>query len=153
MTDIHSQQVRSYNMSRIRSKNTKPEIIVRKFLYSLGYRYRLNVKKLPGKPDIVIRKYRIVIFINGCFWHGHEGYPCFVLPKTNTEWWRQKINRTQQRDVQHTEDLLKQNWHVIIIWECQLKPKIREQTLFQLSIILSHLVLRHYNSLYTNKKF
>lgn len=153
MTDIHSQQVRSYNMSRIRSKNTKPEIIVRKFLYSLGYRYRLNVKKLPGKPDIVIRKYRIVIFINGCFWHGHEGYPCFVLPKTNTEWWRQKINRTQQRDVQHTEDLLKQNWNVIIIWECQLKPKIREQTLFQLSIILSHLVLRHYNSLYTNKKF
>ncbi|MCC8062863.1 MAG: very short patch repair endonuclease [Rikenellaceae bacterium] len=153
MTDIHSQQVRSYNMSRIRSKNTKPEIIVRKFLYSLGYRYRLNVKKLPGKPDIVIRKYRVVIFINGCFWHGHEGYPCFVLPKTNTEWWRQKINRTQQRDVQHTEDLLKQNWNVIIIWECQLKPKIREQTLFQLSVILSHLVLRHYNSLYTNKKF
>lgn len=144
MADVHTSQVRSYNMSRIRSKNTKPELIVRKYLFSLGYHYRLNVAKLPGKPDIVIGKYKIAIFINGCFWHGHEGHPCFVLPKTKTEWWQNKIKRTQKRDLQHIKDLKQKHWNVITIWECQLKPKKKEQTLFQLSVIMSQYILDYY---------
>ena len=144
MADVHTSQVRSYNMSRIRSKNTKPELIVRKDLFSLGYHYRLNVAKLPGKPDIVIGKYKIAIFINGCFWHGHEGHPCFVLPKTKTEWWQNKIKRTQKRDLQHIKDLKQKHWNVITIWECQLKPKKKEQTLFQLSVIISQYILDYY---------
>jgi DNA mismatch endonuclease (patch repair protein) len=87
MPDVHTPEQRSHNMSRIRSKDTKPEMLVRKFLFSLGFRYRLHTKKLPGKPDVVLPKYKTVIFIHGCFWHGHEGCRYFVIPKTRTDWW------------------------------------------------------------------
>src|SRR6266487_4753063 len=98
MADVHDKETRSYNMSRIKSRNTKPELLVRKFLHAHGFRYRLHVKDLPGKPDIVLPKYRTVIFIHGCFWHGHEGCKYFVVPKTRTEWWLTKINSNKAND-------------------------------------------------------
>lgn len=96
MTDVHDRETRSYNMSRIRSKDTKPEMIVRQFLYRAGYRYRLHDKKLPGKPDLVLRKYKTVILVHGCFWHGHEGCKYFVVPKTRKDWWLNKINSNKE---------------------------------------------------------
>lgn len=107
MTDVHTKEQRHKNMAAIRAKNTKPEIIVRKFLWSHGYRYRLNHSKLPGKPDIVLRKYRTCIFVNGCFWHKHEGCKYFVIPKTRTEFWMNKINRNQERDKDVKQQLSK----------------------------------------------
>ena len=132
MTDVHSKEVRSYNMSRIKGKNTKPEILVRKYLFSQGLRYRLYAKTLPGKPDIVLAKYKTVIFINGCFWHGHEGCRFFVIPKTRTDFWINKININIQND--KTISLLLENmgWRVIIVWECELKKEKREKTLCML---------------------
>ena len=129
MTDVHSTEIRSYNMSRIKGKNTKPELLVRKFLFANGFRYRLNVKDLPGKPDIVLPKYKTVIFINGCFWHGHKGCRYFVLPKTRTEWWLQKIKGTWQRDKEAEIKLNVLGWKVIVIWECELKKNKYEITL------------------------
>jgi len=96
MADVHTKEVRSYNMSQIRSKNTKPELVVRRYLFAKGFRYRLHSKDLPGKPDIVLPKYRTVIFVHGCFWHGHEGCKYFGIPKTNTEWWVNKIKGKQR---------------------------------------------------------
>ena len=107
MTDVHSQETRSYNMSRIKAKDTKPELLVRKYLFCKGFRYRVNVKDLPGKPDIVLPKYKTVIFIHGCFWHGHEGCKYFVIPKTRTEWWTEKIRKNKERDQQEHEALRK----------------------------------------------
>jgi len=121
MSDVHSKKVRSYNMSMIKGKDTKPEIIVRKFLYSNGYRYRVNYSKLPGKPDIVLTKQKTAIFVNGCFWHGHEGCKYFVIPKTRTKWWLEKINRTKDRDQANYQKLIDDNWRIIIVWECELK--------------------------------
>lgn len=132
MADNHSVEERSYNMSRIRSTNTNPELLVRHFLFSNGFRYRLNVAKLPGKPDIVLKKYNVAIFINGCFWHGHNGCPHFVIPKTRTEWWLAKINRTKERDTKAFIDLVKMGWNVLIIWECELHPQHRATTLNEL---------------------
>lgn len=129
MADVHSKEVRSYNMSKIRGKDTKPEILVRKFLFSNGLRYRLHDKKLPGKPDLVFPKHRKVIFINGCFWHGHEGCKYFVVPKTRTDWWLDKINTNKRKDVESTAGLQHQKWEVITVWECDLKAPKREQTL------------------------
>ena len=129
MTDVHSTEIRSYNMSRIKGKNTKPEILVRKFLFANGFRYRLNVKTLSGKPDIVLPKYKTVILINGCFWHGHKGCRYFVLPKTRTEWWLQKISDTQIRDQLAETELEKLGWKVILIWECELKKTNLSTTL------------------------
>jgi len=129
MTDVHSKEVRSYNMSRIRSKDTKPELIVRRFLFSHGFRYRLHVKDLPGKPDIVLPKYRTVIFVNGCFWHGHKGCKYFVLPKTRTEWWKEKIQETIKRDERALKALKDQGWIAQIIWECELVQDKRNKTL------------------------
>jgi DNA mismatch endonuclease (patch repair protein) len=129
MADVHSKEIRSYNMSKIKGKDTKPEILVRKFLFSKGLRFRLHDKKLPGKPDLVFPKYKTVIFINGCFWHGHEGCRYFVIPKTRTDWWLNKIIANQKRDSESYNFLKSHNWKIIIIWECQLKPKIREITL------------------------
>ena len=123
MTDVHSKETRSYNMSRIRAKDTKPELLVRKYLFSKGFRYRLNVKKLPGKPDIVFTKYNTVIFINGCFWHGHENCPKARIPKTKTEWWKAKITKNQERDQQEYAALKQQGWRVLVVWECQLVPR------------------------------
>ena len=121
MADVHSKETRSYNMSRIRSKDTKPEMLVRKFLHKNGFRYRLHVKDLPGKPDIVLPKYKTVIFIHGCFWHGHEGCKYYVVPKTRTEWWLNKIEVNTNNDLKSEEQLLLKGWKIIKIWECELK--------------------------------
>lgn len=129
MADVHDIATRSYNMSRIKSTDTKPELIVRKFLHSHGFRYRLHNKTLPGKPDITLKKYKTVIFVNGCFWHGHEGCKYFVLPKTRTKWWFQKINNTRIRDLANYKELLVDGWKVIILWECDLKKNNREKNL------------------------
>ena len=119
--DVHDKETRSYNMSCIKGKNTKPEEIVRKYLFSQGFRYRKNDKRLPGTPDIVLPKYKTVIFVNGCFWHGHEGCRYFVVPKTNTEFWVNKIETNKQRDIRKINDLQALGWKVIIVWECELK--------------------------------
>lgn len=129
MADIHSKKIRSYNMSQVKGKDTKPELVVRKFLFAKGFRYRLNVKDLPGTPDIVLKKHKTIIFVNGCFWHGHKGCKYFVLPKTRTEWWLQKIKGTQKRDKKAEIELNVLGWRVITIWSCELKPKKIEQTL------------------------
>ena len=127
--DNHSKEVRSYNMSRIRSTNSKPEDIVRKYLFSKGLRYRKNVKTLPGKPDVVLKKYKTVIFVNGCFWHGHQGCKYFVMPKSNTEYWNKKITGNVERDKNVIVRLEELGWNVITVWECQLKKDKRENTL------------------------
>lgn len=116
-------------MSQVKGKNTKPELVVRKFLFANGFRYRINQKDLPGKPDIVLKKYKCVIFVNGCFWHGHKGCKYFVLPKTRTEWWLQKIKGTQKRDRKAEIELNILGWRVITIWECELKAKVRAENL------------------------
>lgn len=122
MADVHSKEQRSYNMSRIRSTNTKPEMLVRKFLHAHGYRYRLHVKNMPGKPDIVLPKYKTVIFVHGCFWHGHEGCKYYVVPKTKTEWWLNKINTNIANDTKAITALRIAGWKIITLWECDLKP-------------------------------
>ena len=132
MADVHEPEVRSYNMSRIRNKDTKPEIIVRKYLHSNGFRYRLHDKSLPGKPDIVLKKYNTVIFINGCFWHGHQNCKYFVIPKTRTEWWLEKINRNITNDEVNSCKLRESGWNIITMWECELKPNKRDNTLINL---------------------
>jgi DNA mismatch endonuclease (patch repair protein) len=138
MTDVHSKEIRSYNMSNIKGKNTKPEMLVRKFLFSKGYRYRLHDLKLPGKPDLVLPRYKTVIFVHGCFWHGHESCKYFVAPKTRTEWWLDKIGRNQQRDKQAMKLLKKDGWKVIPIWECDLRPGKIASTFNNLLKSLNH---------------
>lgn len=132
--DVHSKETRHYNMSMIKSKNTKPEIIVRHYLFTRGFRYRINVKKLPGTPDVVLKKYKTVVFINGCFWHGHNECRKFTLPKTNTEWWLNKIKTNQVRDQQQYNLLKDMGWHVIVIWECSLHKNYASSTLENLVI-------------------
>lgn len=128
MADNLTKEVRSMNMSHIRSKNSKPEEIVRKFLFANGFRYRKNVKSLPGCPDIVLPKYHTVIFVNGCFWHKHN---CsrFVWPTSNQEYWRQKILHNVERDKRNTDLLQQTGWKVLVVWECELKTKNRSETL------------------------
>ena len=132
MADVHEPEVRSYNMSQIKGKDTKPEIMVRRFLHTNGFRYRLHDRKLPGKPDIVLNKYNTIIFIHGCFWHGHKECKYFVIPKTRTQWWLDKINGNKKKDRENITELQKFGWDVITIWECELKPEKREQTLKKL---------------------
>lgn len=122
--DVHDKETRSYNMSCIKGKNTKPEEMVRKFLFSKGFRYRKNDKRLPGSPDIVLPKYKTVIFVNGCFWHGHEGCKYFVWPKSNEEFWKNKIKTNIERDNKKIEQLEELGWKVIIVWECELKKDV-----------------------------
>lgn len=129
MADVHTPEVRSFNMSRIKGKDTKPEIIVRKFLHSQGFRFRLHNKKLPGKPDIVLNKYNTVIFVHGCFWHGHNKCKYFVIPKTRTDWWTNKIVKTKKLDKGNNIRLRKMGWKIITIWECELRQKKIEKTL------------------------
>lgn len=132
MADVHTPEQRSYNMSRIRGKNTKPEELVRKYLFSQGFRYRKNDARLPGKPDIVLPKYKTVIFVNGCFWHAHEGCKYFVWPKNNADFWKKKIKGNIQRDNSNYRLLAHQGWKIIVVWECELKKKVVEQTLEKL---------------------
>ena len=133
---------RSKIMASIHSKNTKPEMMVRRYLFACGFRYRVNYRRLPGTPDIVLRKYRTCIFVNGCFWHGHEGCDKYRLPKTNVEFWRHKIERNKQRDIEVQHKLAKMGWHVMTVWECQLDTKEkREQTLMAIEYTLNHIFL------------
>ena len=131
MADNHTKEVRSKNMSHIRSTNSKPEEIVRKYLFSQGFRYRKNVRKLPGCPDIVLPKYKTVIFVNGCFWHKHD-CPRFVWPSSNLEYWEPKILRNVERDKQNKALLEELGWKVLIVWECELKKANRDQVLNQM---------------------
>ena len=142
-------------MAAIRSKDTKPEMIVRKGLWSRGFRYRLNHKRLPGHPDLVLRKYRTCIFVNGCFWHGHnvtitnnhepitiESSECCKIPKTNREFWVAKIRRNKERDKEEQRKLAAMGWHCITVWECELKPSKREETLESIAFTLNHIFLQ-----------
>jgi len=150
---------RSANMAAIRSKDTKPEMIVRRGLWSRGFRYRLNYKRLPGHPDLVLRKYRTCIFVNGCFWHGHnvvlpqmsEGRgqmedvvnsECCKIPKTNRDFWVNKIRRNKERDKEEQKKLAAMGWHCITVWECELTPKRREDTLESIAFTLNHIWLQ-----------
>ena len=132
MSDVHSNETRHYNMSQIRGKDTKPEIIVRKYLFSRGLRYRKHDRRYPGCPDIVLPKYRVVILVHGCFWHIHEGCPCFVMPKTRLEFWENKFKQNKRRDIQNIEKLKSLGWRVIVIWECELKKYSRNERLERL---------------------
>jgi DNA mismatch endonuclease (patch repair protein) len=132
MTDVHDKITRSYNMSQIKGKDTKPEMMVRKYIFSKGFRYRLHDKRLPGKPDVVLPKLKIVVFIHGCFWHGHSNCKYFVLPKTQTEWWLKKIERNKQLDSENLLKLKNDGWKVFTIFECKLKPNLRAKTLEKL---------------------
>lgn len=158
MTDTMTPQQRHYCMSRIRSKDTTPEKRVRQWLWKHGYRYRLNVKGVPGKPDIVMRKYRTAIFVNGCFWHGHDvelvvsseqlvvkSSNCCKIPQTNRDFWVAKIQRNQERDQKNYEILTENGWQVIVLWECQLKPKKLEQTMLQVEIQLHDFYIKTFN--------
>lgn len=130
VTDIKTPEQRSRNMAAIKGKDTKPEMIMRKYLFSRGLRFRVQVRKLPGTPDIVLSKYKTVIFVNGCFWHGHEGCKYFRLPKSNVEFWKEKIERNIERDRESMQALLDLGWKVIRVWECELRNKAnREETL------------------------
>jgi len=127
--DVHRKEIRSFNMSRIKGKDTKPEMIVRKFLHSKGLRYRLHPENLPGKPDLYFPKCRTAVEIRGCFWHGHRNCPFFVLPKTNTEWWSAKIEKTAERDYTNEMLLLSAGIRTIVVWECNLKKDKKGDTL------------------------
>ena len=128
MADNHTKEVRSRNMSHIRSTNTKREEIVRNYVFSKGFRYKKNVKALPGCPDIVLKKYNTVIFVNGCFWHKHD-CPRFVWPSSNEEYWIPKIERNVERDKKNTQLLRDMGWNVLVVWECQLKKKSFQETM------------------------
>ena len=157
MTDTMTPQQRHRCMSRIRSKDTTPEKRVRQWLWQHGYRYRLNVKGVPGKPDIVMRKYRTAIFVNGCFWHGHNvetchgaslqitNSRCCKIPKTNREFWVNKIRRNRERDQQNYQILQENGWQVLVVWECQLKPELLENTMQQVEVALHDYYLRTFS--------
>jgi DNA mismatch endonuclease (patch repair protein) len=155
-------------MAAIHSKDTKPEMIVRRGLWKLGFRYRLNHKRLPGHPDLVLRKYRTCIFVNGCFWHGHhihlplddlqftvEGSDCCKIPKTNRTFWVAKIQRNKERDKEVQHKLAAMGWHCITVWECELKPSKREETLRSIAFTLNHIWLQDHGArtiLYPNEE-
>jgi DNA mismatch endonuclease, patch repair protein len=132
VADVQNKATRSYNMSCIRAKNTRPEMLVRKFLHAQGFRYTLHNKKLPGKPDIVLPKHKTIIFIHGCFWHGHKNCKFFVVPKTRTEWWLNKINSNIANDTRAVKALKKEGWRIIHLWECDLKHLKIAKTLTRL---------------------
>lgn len=143
---------RSKNMAAIRNKDTKPEMIVRLGLWKRGFRYRLNHKRLPGRPDLVLKKYRTCIFVNGCFWHGHlvelskmESSSCCKIPTTNHEFWVAKIRRNKERDKKEQKQLAAMGWHCINVWECELKASIREQTLDSIAFTLNHIYLQDHS--------
>ena len=131
-------------MAAIHGKDTKPELIVRRFLWRHGFRYRLNHPRLPGKPDIVMRKYKTCIFVNGCFWHGHQGCQHYTVPKTNTEFWTNKIRKNKDRDQRVIGQLAEMGWNSITIWECELRPAKRKSTLNSLEFTLNQIFLRNF---------
>ncbi len=132
MADVHDKMTRSFNMSQIHGKNTKPEEIVRKYLFAQGLRYRKNDKRYPGHPDIVLPKYKTIIFVHGCFWHLHKDCSRAKLPTSNVEFWRKKLSANAERDIKEKNELEAIGWRVLVVWECQLKKAIREQTLRKL---------------------
>ena len=132
--DTLTKEQRHYNMSQIHGKDTQPEIAVRKYLFSRGLRYRKNDKRLPGHPDIVLPKYKTVVFVNGCFWHGHEGCRFFVWPKQNADFWKNKITTNIERDSKNYQKLISEGWKVIVVWECELSTTRIEQSLLNLYI-------------------
>ena len=138
MADVLTTAQRSYNMSRIKGKDTKPELLVRKYLHAQGFRYKLHDKTLPGKPDVVLPKYKTVIFIHGCFWHGHADCNYFKIPKTRAEWWMEKINKNKQNDDIALILLKREGWKVLFVWECDLKWAAAEKTLTELLHTLRH---------------
>ena len=140
MADKMTPEQRHRCMSRIRGRDTKPELVVRRWLWHQGFRYRLYVKSLPGRPDIVMRKWRTVVFVNGCFWHWHD-CQSNRRPSTNAKFWQEKIERNRERDASNQALLQAAGWHVIVVWECQLSPKRRQQTLRDLDLALSRIVL------------
>ena len=142
MADRMTPEQRHRCMSRIRGRDTKPELVVRRWLWHQGFRYRLYVKALPGRPDIVMRKWRTVIFVNGCFWHGHD-CQSDRRPTTNAQFWQDKIDRNRERDTRNVAALQAAGWHVLVVWECQLNAKNRQQTLRELDVRLSQIVLEH----------
>ena len=158
--DRLSPQQRHNCMASIRSKDTKPELVVRKGLWRKGFRYRLNDKRLPGHPDLVLRKYRTCIFINGCFWHGHnvalpqiengeliiDNSECCKIPKTNREFWVNKIRRNKERDKEEQRKLAEMGWHSIVVWECELKPQKREGTIDSIAFTLNHIWLKDHGA-------
>lgn len=146
--DTLSAEQRHDNMAAIKGKGTKPEMIVRKFLWSRGFRYRVNNARLPGHPDIVLRKYRTCIFVNGCFWHGHKDCRYYVIPKTNTDFWIRKITRNIERDKQEQLQLARMGWHCITVWECELKREKRNETLESLAYTLNHIFLKDRSQVY-----
>ena len=150
---------RSANMAAIRGKDTKPEMIVRRGLWKRGFRYRLNHKRLPGHPDLVLRKYRTCIFVNGCFWHGHgvvltsdhepltiENSACCKIPKTNRDFWVAKIRRNKERDKEEKKKLAAMGWHTITVWECELTPRRREETLDSIAFTLNRIWLQDHRT-------
>ena len=137
--DTMSKKQRHNNMAAIHSKDTKPELIVRKYLFAHGFRYRLNLNRLPGHPDIVLRKYRTCIFVNGCFWHGHTDCRYFRLPTTNRKFWTDKIARNRTRDIRDQKRLADMGWHCITVWECGLRKDRRESTLESLAATLKQI--------------
>ncbi len=152
--DHLTKQQRSKNMAAIRNKDTKPEMIVRRGLWKRGFRYRLNCKRLPGHPDLVLRKYRTCIFVNGCFWHGHfvelskmESSACCKIPATNHEFWVAKIRRNKERDKEEQKKLAAMGWHCITVWECELKPSKQEETLDSIAFTLNHIYLQDHSIL------
>ena len=137
--DRMTQEQRHRCMASIKGRDTRPELLVRRYLFACGFRFRVNVRNLPGRPDVVLARFRTVIFVNGCFWHGHAGCRYFVMPKSNTEFWQQKIDRNRQRDQRVIAALRLRGWHCLTVWECQLKPAERERTLQSLVYTLCHL--------------
>ena len=138
MADVHDKKTRSYNMSQIKGSDTKPEMVVRKYLHGKGLRFRLHDKSLHGKPDLVFKKHKTVVFINGCFWHGHDNCKYFKIPKTRTEWWKDKIYKNKERDLLVTQKLQLNGWNVITIWECELKKAKINSTLIKLFEAITH---------------
>ena len=147
MADVHDPETRSYNMSRIKGADTKPEEIVRKYLFSKGFRYRKNDKRYPGKPDIVLPKYKTAIFVNGCFWHKHDGCKYFVWPKSNVDFWKNKIESNVARDNSNYALLTKMGWNVIILWECELKKDRIEETMDKTVLLIKN----YNNTIHTNQ--
>ncbi len=141
MPDPLTPEQRRRCMQSIKGRDTKPELLVRRYLHARGFRFRLHVNRLPGRPDIVLPRFRTVIFVNGCFWHGHEGCRYYVLPKSNVAYWKGKIEVNRARDLKERVELRNLGWHVITIWECQLKPKLRQETLSQIADTLQHTFL------------